>query len=115
MRVLVNGVRLFFDVEGASLVPDGPSMREKLLLLHGPGFDHSIYKPGLFDPASVSQLASWSDATQSWLPIMNLRIIAKAGPVHPGPLYDRRRQSVRGDRDGVVGRLLCQPNTRSAS
>ena len=48
MRVLVNGVRLVFDVESASLVPDGPSMREKptLLLLHGgPGFDHSIYKP----------------------------------------------------------------------
>ena len=48
MRVLVNGVQLFFDVEGASHVPDGPSMREKptLLLLHGgPGFDHSIYKP----------------------------------------------------------------------
>jgi proline iminopeptidase len=48
MRVLVNGVRLFFDVEGARLVPDGPSMREKptLLLLHGgPGLDHSIYKP----------------------------------------------------------------------
>jgi hypothetical protein len=37
MRVTVNGVRLFFDVEGARLVPDGPSMREKptLLLLHG--------------------------------------------------------------------------------
>ncbi len=48
MRVLVNGAQLFFDVEGASHVPDGPSMREKptLLLLHGgPGFDHSIYKP----------------------------------------------------------------------
>src|SRR5882724_6928326 len=29
MWALVNGVRLFFDVEGASLVPDGPSMREK--------------------------------------------------------------------------------------
>ena len=29
MRVTVNGVRLFFDVKGASLVPDGPSMREK--------------------------------------------------------------------------------------
>ena len=45
MHVSVNGVRLFFDVEGAKLVPDGPSMREKptLLLLHGgPGFDHSI-------------------------------------------------------------------------
>ena len=48
MQVLVNGVRLFFDVEGASLVPDGPAMREKptLMLLHGgPGLDHSLYKP----------------------------------------------------------------------
>jgi pimeloyl-ACP methyl ester carboxylesterase len=37
MHVLVNGVRLFFDVEGAQFVPDGPAMREKptLLLLHG--------------------------------------------------------------------------------
>ena len=46
--MLVNGVRLFFDVEGASLVPDGPALREKptLVLLHGgPGLDHSIYKP----------------------------------------------------------------------
>ncbi len=36
MHVHVNGVRLFFDVEGAKLVPDGPVMREKptLLLLH---------------------------------------------------------------------------------
>ena len=41
MHVRVNGVRLFFDVEGAKLVPDGPVMREKptLLLLHQrPGF-----------------------------------------------------------------------------
>ena len=29
MHVSVNGVRLFFDVEGAKLVPDGPAMREK--------------------------------------------------------------------------------------
>jgi pimeloyl-ACP methyl ester carboxylesterase len=59
MRVMVNGVRLFFDVEGASLVPDGPSMREKptLLLLHGgPGFDHSIYKPGYASLADCAQL-----------------------------------------------------------
>jgi hypothetical protein len=33
MHVLVNGVRLFFDVEGAKLVPDGPVMREKPTLL----------------------------------------------------------------------------------
>ena len=26
MRVLVNGVRLYFDVEGAGLVPDGAAM-----------------------------------------------------------------------------------------
>jgi pimeloyl-ACP methyl ester carboxylesterase len=48
MHVFVNGLRLFFDVDGAKLVPNGPAMWEKptLLLLHGgPGFDHSIYKP----------------------------------------------------------------------
>jgi pimeloyl-ACP methyl ester carboxylesterase len=37
MWVRVNGVRLFFDAEGAGLVPDGPRMREKptVVLLHG--------------------------------------------------------------------------------
>ena len=47
MRVQVGEGRLFFDVDGAKLVPDGPTMRERptLLLLHGgPGFDHSGYK-----------------------------------------------------------------------
>jgi pimeloyl-ACP methyl ester carboxylesterase len=42
------GVRLFVDVEGAALVPDGTAMRDKptLLLLHGgPGYDHSSFKP----------------------------------------------------------------------
>ena len=59
MRVLVNGVRLPFDVEGASLVPDGASMREKptLLLLHGsPGLDHSTYKPGHSSLADCAQI-----------------------------------------------------------
>jgi pimeloyl-ACP methyl ester carboxylesterase len=59
MHVLVNGVRLFFDVEGAKLVPDGPAMREKptLLLLHGgPGFDHSIYKPAYSALADIAQV-----------------------------------------------------------
>ena len=59
MHVLVNGVRLFFDVEGAGLVPDGPIMREKptLLLLHGgPGFDHSIYKPAYSSLADCAQV-----------------------------------------------------------
>lgn len=59
MHVVVNGVRLFFDVEGAKLVPDGPVMREKptLLLLHGgPGFDHSIYKPAYSVLSDVVQV-----------------------------------------------------------
>jgi proline iminopeptidase len=59
MHVHVNGVRLFFDVEGAKLVPDGPVMREKptLLLLHGgPGFDHSIYRPAYSALADIAQV-----------------------------------------------------------
>jgi pimeloyl-ACP methyl ester carboxylesterase len=59
MWALVNGVRLFFDVEGASLVPDGPTMREKptVVLLHGgPGLDHSIYKPVFSSLADIAQV-----------------------------------------------------------
>ena len=60
MYVRVNGVRLFFDVEGAKLVPDGAQMREKptLILLHGaPGLtDHSSFKPDFSPLADVAQL-----------------------------------------------------------
>lgn len=59
MRIQVGDGRLFFDVEGAKLVPDGPRMRERptLLLLHGgPGFDHSTYKPNLSPLAEVAQV-----------------------------------------------------------
>src|SRR6195256_6970488 len=59
MHVLVKGVRLFFDVEGAGLVPDGPAMRQKptLLMLHGgPGADHSIYKPDYSALADIAQI-----------------------------------------------------------
>jgi pimeloyl-ACP methyl ester carboxylesterase len=48
MRVAIEpGVRLFVDVDGAGLVPDGAVMVERptVLLLHGgPGLDHSLYK-----------------------------------------------------------------------
>jgi pimeloyl-ACP methyl ester carboxylesterase len=59
MHLRVNGVRLFFDVEGAGLAPDGPAMRTKptLLLLHGgPGFDHSIYKPAFSALSDIAQV-----------------------------------------------------------
>ena len=59
MYVTVNGARLYFDVEGAGLVPDGPRMRQKpaLLLLHGgPGFDHTMYKPAFSQLADIAQV-----------------------------------------------------------
>jgi proline iminopeptidase len=49
MQVDVNGIRLWFDVEGPALVPDGTTMRERptVVLLHGgPGsYDHSYFRP----------------------------------------------------------------------
>src|SRR5262245_10926160 len=59
MRITVNGTNLYFDVEGMGLVPDGPTMRAKptLILLHGgPGFDHTMFKPGFSGLADVAQI-----------------------------------------------------------
>lgn len=63
MRVQVDDVRLFFDVDGAKLVPEGAWMRERptVVLLHtGPGADHSSYKDhvgrGLAEVAQVVYL-----------------------------------------------------------
>jgi len=60
MRVrLRDGTRIFFEVIGRKLVPDGPTMRERptLLLLHGgPGFDHTDLAR-IFEPlADTAQL-----------------------------------------------------------
>ena len=49
MRARIRDTEIFFDVEGAALVPDGPRMVERpvVFLLHGgPGGDHSGFKPG---------------------------------------------------------------------
>lgn len=59
MRVAVNDIQLFFDVEGAKLEPCGQVMREKptLILLHGgPGFDHSSFKPFFSQFADIAQI-----------------------------------------------------------
>ncbi len=53
------GLRLYVDVEGAGLVPDGARMREKptLVLLHGgPGYDHSSFKPLFSRLADIAQV-----------------------------------------------------------
>jgi proline iminopeptidase len=58
MYAQLSDTRLFFDVDGTKLRPDGPRMREvpTLLLLHGgPGFDHSVFKP------HFSNMSLWVD------------------------------------------------------
>jgi len=60
MRIQIEpGVRLFVDIEGPGLVPQGASMHEKptLLLLHGgPGYDHSGFKPAFSRLADIAQI-----------------------------------------------------------
>ena len=59
MHIHVNGVRLFVDIEGLALVPDGPVMRRKptLVLVHGgPGADHSLYKPAFSGLSDICQI-----------------------------------------------------------
>jgi proline iminopeptidase len=59
MFAAVRGTRIYFDVEGMGLVPDGPTMRERpvAMVIHGgPGGDHSGFKPGFSPLAARMQL-----------------------------------------------------------
>jgi proline iminopeptidase len=60
MQVEVNGTRLWFDVEGPSLVPEGPRMQRRptVVLVHGgPGsYDHSYFKPHFARLAALAQV-----------------------------------------------------------
>lgn len=59
MFAQINGTRIYFDVEGVGLVPDGPVMRQKpvCFILHGgPGGDHSCYKNVLTPLTEYMQL-----------------------------------------------------------
>lgn len=59
MRITVNDTALYFDLEGAGLVPDGPGMRERpvVIALHGgPGFDHAYFKPALSVLTDMAQV-----------------------------------------------------------
>ena len=78
MHVVVDGTRLWFDVDGPALVPDGDHMRERptVLLLHGgPGsYDHSYFKPDFGQLARDAQVvyldlrghgrSDWGDAEE---------------------------------------------------
>ncbi len=59
MRIWVNGVRLYFDIEGAGLLAQEWRMQEvpTVILLHGgPGADHSIYEPDFTALTDVAQV-----------------------------------------------------------
>ncbi|HEY3845789.1 MAG TPA: alpha/beta fold hydrolase [Acetobacteraceae bacterium] len=59
MLATVRDTRIYFDIEGAGLVPDGPRMRERpvAMVAHGgPGGDHSGFKPGMSPLAEQMQL-----------------------------------------------------------
>jgi pimeloyl-ACP methyl ester carboxylesterase len=59
MKIQVNGINLFFDVEGPALRVSGNAMREAptVVLLHGgPGADHSGYKPDFSALTDVAQV-----------------------------------------------------------
>lgn len=69
MRVNIGGgVRLFVDLDGAGLVPDGPVMRARptIVFLHGgPGMDHSTFKATrLAELRDVAQLVFYDQRGQ---------------------------------------------------
>src|SRR4051812_41656139 len=132
MHVHVNGVRLFFDVEGTKFVPDGPVMREKptLLLLHGgPGADHSTFRPAYSALADIAQivyldhrgngrsedgpreawnLAQWGDDVAAFCDARGRRVLWRrggAGLRHPpsGPCLETGADQRRGFRRRASG------------
>jgi proline iminopeptidase len=76
MHTDVNGTRLWFDVDGPALVPDGSELRQRptVVLVHGgPGvYDHSYFKPDFALLAGHAQVvyldlrghgrSAWGDA-----------------------------------------------------
>jgi proline iminopeptidase len=78
MRLDVAGTRLWFDVEGANVVTDGGTLRERptVVLVHGGpgGFDHTYLKPEFARLAEHAQVvyldlrghgrSDWGDAAE---------------------------------------------------
>lgn len=90
MRIQVGDVRLYVDVEGAKLVPDGPWMRERptVVLLHpGPGFDHALFKV---------QIGPWL-AAGTQVVYFDMRGSGRSDPGRPEDLrLERWADDVRG-------------------
>ena len=107
MHIDVNGTRLWFDVDGLALVPDGPTMRQRptVILVHGGpgGYDHSYFKPWFAPLADVAPRCLSRPARARPL-----------GPTRPGrldvpALCRRHRRVLRGagvERPIVLGHSM---------
>ena len=76
MRIEVEGIRLWFDIDGLGLVPQQRTMRTRptVVLLHGGpgGFDHSYFKPDftrLTEFAQVVYLDLPGHGRSDWGPV----------------------------------------------
>ena len=103
MQVDVNGTRLWFDVDGPVLVPDGSEMRQRptVVLVHGGpgGYDHSYFKPDfgrLAEHAQVVYLDLRGHGRSDW---------GDAERVELRGLRRRRPRLLRHGRDRPADRL----------
>lgn len=67
MRASIRGTEIYFDIEGAGLVPDGPRMRERpvAFVIHGgPGGDHTGFKPAWSALTDTMQLVHFDHRGQ---------------------------------------------------
>ena len=87
MRVaLRDGTRIFFEVIGTKLVPEGPTMRERptMLLLHGgPGCDHSGLAHTLAPLCDVAQLVVPDHRGQGRSTTTAARVAAQTAAIRP--------------------------------
>jgi pimeloyl-ACP methyl ester carboxylesterase len=78
MHIEVNGTRLWFDVDGPALVPDGSrlSARPTVILVHGGpgGYDHSYFKPHFGHLTDLAQVV--------YLDLREHGRSARHGPAH---------------------------------
>lgn len=59
MFAQVNGARIYWDVDGEGLTPDGTTMRQKptVIMVHGgPGADHTVSKPFFNQLTDIAQV-----------------------------------------------------------
>lgn len=59
MYTVVNGARIYFDIDGEGLTPHGAGMREKptVVMVHGgPGADHTVAKPYFSQLTDIAQV-----------------------------------------------------------